>query len=363
MVDFVYARACRQQTILIYFGEPEPERCGIAIFAPTTPATAAAPGTRRGNAARAQGAQRRRPDEQQDGEGWVGRFGKGRIVQTLLGSRSREVIDANLDQLSTYGLLREEGISYLNELFRELQASGLVSAVAPREFQRQGIPDDDADARRGQGDARSGWVRVILARTGSGHASGEENGRAQPGRSSRRWRWWRGAENAPLDADLFVALKQKRDQIARDAGNLPRYVIFPDETLKASGAAQAPDGGSRASDPGSGRVEGREVSAAVFGGDPAARGADALKRRYPAACGLVSPGSAGILPAPGGDSRRHSKGRGWLSEPLTAISLTGSACTLRAVPAKLITRSGSESHPYLWNNAASRRAMNPFLPP
>ena len=30
-----------------------------------------------------------------------------------------------------------------------------------------------------------------------------------------------------------MALKQKRDEIARDMGNVPRYVIFPDDTLKA----------------------------------------------------------------------------------------------------------------------------------
>ena len=53
-------------------------------------------------------------------------FGKGKIVQALLGSRTREVLDARLDQLSTYGLLRDAGVSYLNELFRELQSAGLL---------------------------------------------------------------------------------------------------------------------------------------------------------------------------------------------------------------------------------------------
>ena len=50
-----------------------------------------------------------------------------RIMHALLGKRTRQVIDARFDQLSTYGLLRDEGSSYFNELFRELEASGLLA--------------------------------------------------------------------------------------------------------------------------------------------------------------------------------------------------------------------------------------------
>ncbi len=60
------------------------------------------------------------------GEDWEPRFGRGRIVQTLVGSRSREIIQARLDQLSTYGLLKSEGVAYLNQLMRELQDAGML---------------------------------------------------------------------------------------------------------------------------------------------------------------------------------------------------------------------------------------------
>src|ERR1700686_5315412 len=59
-------------------------------------------------------------------EGGEPRFGRGRIVQTLVGSRSREIIQARLDQLSTYGLLKSEGVAYLNQLMRELQDAGML---------------------------------------------------------------------------------------------------------------------------------------------------------------------------------------------------------------------------------------------
>jgi ATP-dependent DNA helicase RecQ len=38
---------------------------------------------------------------------------------------------------------------------------------------------------------------------------------------------------APFDQALFDALRQKRSELAQLHGNLPAYVIFPDETLKA----------------------------------------------------------------------------------------------------------------------------------
>ena len=37
-----------------------------------------------------------------------------------------EIIQARLDQLSTYGLLKNEGVAYLNQLMRELQDAGML---------------------------------------------------------------------------------------------------------------------------------------------------------------------------------------------------------------------------------------------
>ena len=99
-----------------------------ATFAPTSH-TQPARGHRGRNDARPQGTQRRGAHEHPRADGgWQGRFGRGRIVEALLGSRTEPVLDARLDQLSTYGLLRDEGKSYLNELFHEMQAGGLLDA-------------------------------------------------------------------------------------------------------------------------------------------------------------------------------------------------------------------------------------------
>src|SRR3954465_12926563 len=57
---------------------------------------------------------------------WQPRFGRGRIVQTLVGSRSQEILNAQLDRLSTHGLLKSEGGAYLTQLMRELQDAGML---------------------------------------------------------------------------------------------------------------------------------------------------------------------------------------------------------------------------------------------
>ena len=49
-----------------------------------------------------------------------GRFGRGRVTQTLVGSHSKEVLDAGLDRLSTYGLLAEEDADYVWSLLDAL---------------------------------------------------------------------------------------------------------------------------------------------------------------------------------------------------------------------------------------------------
>ncbi len=56
-----------------------------------------------------------------------GRYGRGRIVQTLVGSRSKDVLDVGLDRLSTYGMLRDLGADYVWGLLNTLIRTGCVA--------------------------------------------------------------------------------------------------------------------------------------------------------------------------------------------------------------------------------------------
>ena len=236
MVEFVYGRACRQQALLRYFGESEPERCGncdvcsahathnrrVGNEEETTLVRKALSGVARMSA--------RGPD------GWRGRFGRGRIVEALLGSRTKPVLDARLDQLSTYGLLREEGKSYVNELFREMVDADLLMqnrlvGSGGNEYQTLTLTPLGDQVMRGQAPCELSWPDRNQAAALEGAASSSERRRGKrlpAGKDEDEYQ-----SLAPLDGKLFVALKRKRDEIARESGDLPRYFIFSDETLKA----------------------------------------------------------------------------------------------------------------------------------
>lgn len=126
MVDLAYYNGCRQHFILEYFGEKEPTDCGQcdncldhehgeireATEAENEMVRKALSGVARmSHGGRGQ---------------WTGRFGIGRVLQTLQASRSQEIIQAKLDLLSTYGLLSEVPGGYLRQLFDELKKMGYI---------------------------------------------------------------------------------------------------------------------------------------------------------------------------------------------------------------------------------------------
>jgi ATP-dependent DNA helicase RecQ len=67
-------------------------------------------------------------------DGWEPRFGRCRTVQMLAGSKSQKIISAGLDQLTTYGILRDKGAGYLNGLVCYLSDAGLVHTVTNGDY-------------------------------------------------------------------------------------------------------------------------------------------------------------------------------------------------------------------------------------
>ncbi len=127
MIDWAYAASCRQRGILEYFGEENAGDCGNCDQC-------------RQQAARS-GARSLTVDELQTvrkalsgvarcstrhGDKWEGRFGRARIAGMLTGSRSKEVLSVRLDELSTYGILKEEGAAFVQSLLREMESAGLL---------------------------------------------------------------------------------------------------------------------------------------------------------------------------------------------------------------------------------------------
>ncbi len=216
MIDFAYSDVCRQRFILEYFGEADAADCGNCDKCSDR-------GIRRT-------VREATPDEllivrkalsgvartcSKGPLGREGRFGRAKIIGMLTGSRSREVLNARLDELSTYGLLKDLGTSYLQSLFREMETAGLLAATTG-EFPVLTLTDAGAAVMRDGGPCKWHWPELPSP--------------AIPAAT---------AKEAPLevtelgfDETLFEKLRAKRLEMAREA-ELPAFRLFTDKTLQA----------------------------------------------------------------------------------------------------------------------------------
>ncbi|HEX7518373.1 MAG TPA: RecQ family ATP-dependent DNA helicase [Chthoniobacterales bacterium] len=219
MIEFAYARTCRQQAILRYFGEADPARCGNCDICLETAGPSRAPTADEALIVRKalSGVARM---STRGGEDWEPRFGRGRIVQTLVGSRSREIIQARLDQLSTYGLLKSEGVAYLNQLMRELQDAGMLLSSGGQ-YPMVTLTKLGEEVMKGRTDYELHWPQRASS------SSEKLSQRKSKARASSL------DELVPVDAAVYERLKKVRLDLARKHGDVPAYVIFPDETLRA----------------------------------------------------------------------------------------------------------------------------------
>ncbi|MEY2560686.1 MAG: ATP-dependent helicase RecQ, partial [Verrucomicrobiota bacterium] len=217
MVNFAYARKCRQQAILRYFGESDPAPCGNCDVCLETAGPCRAPTADEALIVRKALSGVARMSMRVNGE-WEPRFGRGRIVQTLVGSRSREIIQAQLDQLSTYGLLKSEGVAYLNQLMRELQDAGMLVSSGGQ-YPMVTLTGLGDEVMKGRTDYELHWPQRMTTSAVSSRKSKTRAGVFE--------------ELVPIDANVFERLKKVRLDLAREHGNVPAYVIFPDETLRA----------------------------------------------------------------------------------------------------------------------------------
>jgi ATP-dependent DNA helicase RecQ len=207
MVEMCYSRTCRQQWILNYFGEEEAGICGTCDACrdegsgEVREATAEEALTVRKALSGVARMSRR------TAAGWEARFGRGRIVQMLAGSRSQEILSAGLDQLTTYGILREKGAGYLNSLMRSLAEAGLVVTVTG-EFPLLTLTPQGEKIMRGDGRIQLVWPDPLA-------------GRKEP-----------ALKDHGFDGQLYSMLRDIRERLAKRE-DVPSYVIFGNKTLEA----------------------------------------------------------------------------------------------------------------------------------
>lgn len=222
MVELCYADKCRQVNILEYFGEPEAAPCGncdacrrggiVSSLRAGTPAEVEV--LRKALSGVARMCHRSE-------NGWIPRFGRGRIIAMLVGSRSREVLDARLDELTTYGMLKAVGTPALQTLFREMESHGLVETITEGEFPLVRLTTKGAEVMRKGGPVRLAWPDFRK------QAPSDPRGIKSDVTDSS------GLSTAELgfDEKLFEKLKKKRAAVAARDG-MPPFMIFHNNTLE-----------------------------------------------------------------------------------------------------------------------------------
>jgi len=150
-----------------------------------------------------------------------GRFGRGRISQALAGSRSKQVLDVNLDSNPAYGALKEQGVDYAFSLLTELSVAGCLEITGDEypvllttELGRSVI-EGDAVATVAMPDAGRPKAKAKAAKAKKKAASSASAPRSK---------------STASDDDLFKELRSWRFKKAR-AGRMPAYMVFNDAAL------------------------------------------------------------------------------------------------------------------------------------
>ena len=216
MIDFCYADKCRQELILDYFGEADATPCGTCDACRNQGAAPPREGTveevtiiRQALSGVAR-MSRRLPDGT-----WEGRFGKGRVIAMLTGSRSREVLEAKLDQLTTYGMLKSMGSSGLQQLFQEMEKHGLVQ-VSGGEYPLLTLTAKGNEVMRTGLGPKMRWP--VLNQKSDPYKPGSVVAEVS-------------AQELGFDDVLFDKLKRLRLALAQSEGK-PAYTVFSNQTLE-----------------------------------------------------------------------------------------------------------------------------------
>ncbi len=220
MTQFAYSDGCRQQWILNYFGEKDSTPCGRCD---QCLAMGVAEGQEPGEAEmlilrQALSGIARASVRSADGS-WRGRWGKTKIIQMLKGSKAQEITATSLARLSTYGILSKLSEENIRKLFNAMQMAGLTRTDGEAERPLITLSPKGHEVMMGRAGVNIIWP---FARKGDGSDKEAAKVRATGDLASL----------GEFDEDLFLQLKELRNEIAKEEG-VPAYLIFHNSTLEA----------------------------------------------------------------------------------------------------------------------------------
>jgi ATP-dependent DNA helicase RecQ len=266
VIRYAESKGCRQTTILHYFGETDARPCNRCDRCISPASGIINPPTNLSSKNLEKSALRIPTDEElvlvqkvlsgiarmslRDAEGkWLPRFGKTRIVDMLRGSRSADILEGNLDKLSTYSLLKQESKNYLITLLEELEKAGLVETVRRDTYDLITLTHEGTLAMKGQLRYRLCWPLR------KGHFTDTQASlkTAIPVEIPEGY-----------DETLYQKLQERRNAIARETG-VPAYAILPNRPLRHLAAAKPTTLKAASEIPGIGPVKIKTVVPALIG--------------------------------------------------------------------------------------------------
>jgi len=222
MIDLCSAFACRQEVILEYFGESDPVPCGTCDICRSSGAEAARLGTAAEITQLRQVLSGIARMSERDASGRLcGRYGRGRVIQMLVGSKSKEVVEAGLDRLSTYGLLKELGTQGLNPLFRELERQGVIE-TSSGDYPLVSLTEKGIHHMKTGDNLRMRWPKAVET-AAVGRVNERQGKEKKVGEVVAR--------ELGFDEALFEKLKKHRALLAKSEG-VPAFRIFTNQTLE-----------------------------------------------------------------------------------------------------------------------------------
>ena len=212
MIELCYSRQCRQQWIMEYFGEKDPAPCGTCDVCQSQFGGDARLGNEHEVLAVRKALSGVARMSKKEGGKWEGKFGRGKIVQMLMGSKSQEILKVKLDQLSTYGILAESGTAYLNELFKYMHDGGLIY-TQKGEYPLITLTPLGEKVMLGKAQPQIVWPKTKKDESPLKKGVDVE------------------LQEMGFDPRLYAKLKDKRASIAKQQG-VPPYVVFSNKTLE-----------------------------------------------------------------------------------------------------------------------------------
>jgi ATP-dependent DNA helicase RecQ len=238
LFNFLDGLSCRRAGVRRYFGEENVQECGVCDVCTEPPVSIDATEF----AGKAIAAVMRMDQ----------RFGRGRVVDHLLGKAPRDGLDEQYSTKSTYGIGKDQSEALWRRVIEHLLFEGVLSE-GDDERPVLSVADEDA-ARAIFRKEREIRVREEAKST---RRSKEDRRAARDSRRAAK------AGFSGEDAKLFEALRAWRRETAAAQGVAP-YVIFHDTTLAAIVTAKPADLAALARVPGIGEAKLKRYGEAVL---------------------------------------------------------------------------------------------------